>query len=829
MHTVNRSIRTIMLHSLLMSTVGAGTLMSAAPASAQEKTSTFSQGSMILPRALQSIGGAYGVTVEYDPVALENITARPVRNATSAIDAVRQAAMITGISVTQDASGNIVVKRAEDSGDDIIVTAIRDEAETNLNVSSAATSTRTGKTLREQPRSTAVVTGKLIADQQAQTIQEALRNVSGVSASAGTQGLPNFGVRGFSASTLTNGLNGSSGGLQPVAGLERVEVLKGPDAVLAGAGNLGGVVNIVTKRPIAQPLLNLSVEFGSFEDKKVVIDASNALNLDRTFSARIVAQAAKAERNYQGYDGREEYLFAPSLRYKTATSDFVIGISTSDVFSPINPTTSINRNFTDRNVLYPQLRTPFITPNQGIRLGVTREYFDVTQKITDWVTLVARGEHALSVTTIRGFLPAGALTTSFDTEPATENSLTYRSNISGRRTPSNAFDAYARLNFATGPVKHTLSVGANYSWRSATTLYAEDPSRYYQVNQLTGAVSTFEFFQPLVPATNIQPLGFPTQPDFYSTDEQTGIYLQDFVEFGPLKLIGAVRINKYRVATGYFDPGSVQYNETLRYSSTLPSFGAVYDISNNISVFANYQRGYLPGGSNFDAGSTVVGAFTGLILPDIKSRNIEGGVKVDLFNRRLSVVASYFDNLQSNSVDSQTIPGATFLIDGQRSRGFEFDVNGRILPGWNVSASFSHTQFKYAKPTVVFQAVTSEPETHYSLFTSYEPTSGSLQGFGASAGIYGSSSSFVYSGEIQPGVGAFDNGANSPAFATFRPFVPGTRQVDANLYFKLGGARLNLGVKNLFNRRNYSPAPTYDFIPLADPRTFRATLTYSFY
>lgn len=816
----HRSIRTILLHTLLATAGGAGICFTAAPAIAQEKPRSFSQGTMILPRALQRIAGAYGVTVHYDPAGIDNVSARPVRNATSAIDAVRQATMIADISVTQDENGDIVVKRDEASTDDIIVTAVRDEAETNLNVNSAATSTRTGKSLREQPRSTSVVTARLIADQQVQSVQEALRNVSGVSATAGTQGLPNFAVRGFAADTLTNGLVGSPGGLQPVAGLERVEVLKGPDAVLAGANNLGGIVNIVTKRPVAQPLLNATLEYASFNDRKIVIDASNALNLDRTFSARLVAEAAKADRNYQGYKGRSEYLFAPSLRYKTAISDFVVGLSTSDVFTPINPTTSVNRNFTDRNVLYPQSRTPILNRDQGVRLGVTREYFDFSQKVTDWLTLVARGEHAATNRTIRVFLPFSGFT------PAADNLVTYLGNVTGNRVRSNALDSYARLNFKTGPIKHTVSVGGNYSKNVDTTSYDTGGLDLYQVNVLTGAASTF--FPPIVPVATA-PLLFPSVDQFVSNARQTGFYIQDFAEFGSLKLIGALRINRYRAKNVNIDPEFSQFDTDLLFSSTLPSFGAVYDITRNVSVFANYQRGYQPGDANINRASTAPGAFTGALLPDIKTRNVEGGLKVDLFNRRLSIVASYYDNRQSNIIDSQTIPDTTFVLDGQHSRGFEFDANGRILPGWNLSATFSRAKFEYLDPTDFFQVVIGQPETRYSLFTSYEPTSGSFKGLGASAGIYGNSRSFAYGGAIGPDVGAFDNGADIPVFASFRPYVPASRQFDANLYFKIEGARLNLGVKNLFDRRNYSQAPTFDFIPLSEPRTFRATLTYSFF
>ncbi|GAA3268344.1 hypothetical protein GCM10020258_39530 [Sphingomonas yabuuchiae] len=134
------------------------------------------------------------------------------------------------------------------------MTARRDEAETSVLVRQATTSDRNGLGLRHQPRNTQVITAKTIEEQQALNITDILRNAGGVSVLGNN---PNSGasytIRGFGAGGLVNGLTTSSqygvaaGADQPVANIERVEILKGPDAILAGFGNLGGNINVVTK------------------------------------------------------------------------------------------------------------------------------------------------------------------------------------------------------------------------------------------------------------------------------------------------------------------------------------------------------------------------------------------------------------------------------------------------------------------------------------------------------------------------------------------------------------------------------------------------------
>lgn len=806
----SRSRKVLMSWLLAGSAIGLATL--AVPAVAQSQPASFSQGSMKLDRSIQGIERHFGVKLSFEREDVGDAQGRPVRDAATAIDAVIQATEGTGLSYEAGTDGTLRIFRRANSGAEILVIATRDEAETNLNVNSAASSTRTGKSLREQPRATTVVTAKLMEDQQVQSVQEALRNVSGTTATGNTQGMAAFTVRGYNADAIINGLRGSPGGAQPVAGLERIEVLKGPDVVLVGSDNLGGIVNIVTKRPSARRLLNVTAEYGSFDDKKITVDASNALNEARSFSARLVASAAGAERSYQGYSGREEYLVAPSVRYKTAASDFVIGMSSSDIFTPALAVTSIDQNVSDQQVIRAVRRTPLGNPDQGVGVGVTRGYFDFSQKVADWLTLVARGEHAKTTQDLGLYLPLFAVS---------PTSFLYLPNVQRTKTKNDAIDSYARLNFNTGQIENTLTVGANYSRATQLVLNPLDSAPFYAFDVVNG--DAIDFFTG-APVTDFPPLPIAQDPSYSIPTSQTGIYIQDFVVVGPVTLVAAVRFNRYRTGISFVDPNFAQFNSVDHYKSTLPSFGAVLDVTPTFSLYANYQKGYQPGGTNFYPDSAVPGAYQGRLFPDSNTNSLEGGVKFDLLDRSLAVVAAIYRNRQSNLVDYASVPGAAFLVPGQQGTGFELDVTGQIMSGWFVAASFSRAKFEYLEPTPDLIEVVGQPKTKYSLFTGYEQPTGRWKGWGGSIGVFGNSRSFIYGGPIDPanGLAAYDG-------ATYRPFVPGGRQVDANVYLTSGPARFTLGVKNLFDRINYNTTRVAEFIPISEPRTFRASLSFRFY
>ena len=345
-----------------------------------------------MAEALQAIAARTGETINYDPDAVKDLTSRPVRSAGNARRAVQAAINGTNLAVVPGADGGLIVVN------DIVVTAQRDEAETSVLVRQSTTSDRNGLGLRDQPRNTQVITAKTIEEQQALDITDVLRNAGGVSTQLNTPGGgATYTVRGLYASGLVNGLSASgqygitAGASQPVANIERVEILKGPDALLAGFDNLGGNINVVTKKPSAEQRLAVSFDTGSFGLLRSVIDANNAITADKTLSGRVVASAQTMDHNFGGYTSNKNWLFAPSLRFKDRLTDIIVGASLSNDINGMTPYTLVDRktgHLVDRDP-----SVPIYSSDQQIRLGTSRFYFDASRAITPGIDVVVRGLH----------------------------------------------------------------------------------------------------------------------------------------------------------------------------------------------------------------------------------------------------------------------------------------------------------------------------------------------------------------------------------------------------------------------------------------------------
>ncbi|MQP65084.1 TonB-dependent receptor [Niveispirillum sp. SYP-B3756] len=743
------------------------------PALAQEeRVQDYTLPSMPLAQALQKIAAMSGKAIRYDPDAVENVAARPVEHAATPLQAIETAIGRAILIVDEQKDGSFDIYGT------ITVTARRDEAEINALVRQASTSDRSGLSLREQPRNTQVISAKTIGDQQALSITDVLRNAGSVSAQLNN---PNAGVsytvRGFNSGGLINGLSGSStygvtaGASQPVASIERVEILKGPDALLVGFDNLGGNVNVVTKKPSANTRVDMSVDTGSYGLLRGVIDANGALTEDDKFTARAIASAQRADRNYGGYTGNKEYLFAPSLRFKDAKSDIILGATLTEATTGIVPFTLFDPN--TKKIIERSLSTPIFSGDQSVHIETKRVYLDATHEFTPNIAFVARGLHDDNKLGLDVY-PLGR---------NRQGQLVAAVRGSGQQGKSNAADAFFRFNTAIGSlVKARLNVGYNYS------------SGYFE--PLSSSAYTVI---PNIPLGANNSIPVPPRPEatnksFRLKSQQQGIYGQMLVEIGKLKLLGGVRRNWYETN---FEMFGFSKPPPTKNSADVPNFGIIYDATDNFSIFANYVKGNSP------VTSTDV---TGNPLPNITSTNKEAGVKLDLFNERATINASYFDIQQDNTLVPDTQhPGFSLPAPGQRGRGIDLNIVGQIMSGWTVQASLTRTNYVQLTPTAFRKVVFRQPRVTYSLYSNYrtEITDELTGGFGV--GLFGRTHSYA------DNLGAY--------------VVPGARQVDVNGFLSFDGFDVNLGIRNLFDRRNYNVTTVPDFVPVDEPRNVRLSIS----
>lgn len=188
--------------------------------------------------------------------------------------------------------------------------------------SNTATGIKTDTPLKEIPQSVTVVGKEQIRDQGAQTLQDTLRYTAGVNADGYGLDTRNDGVfvRGIEATQFLDGLRRTYGyytstiPFEPYA-LERVEVLRGPASVMYGQSTVGGILNMVSKRPQAVPYREVTVEYGSYDFKQIKTDMTGPLTQDGKWLYRVVGLARDAETQTDFVDN-DRLMFAPSLTYR---------------------------------------------------------------------------------------------------------------------------------------------------------------------------------------------------------------------------------------------------------------------------------------------------------------------------------------------------------------------------------------------------------------------------------------------------------------------------------------------------------------------------------
>lgn len=230
----------------------------------------------LLVQTLEAIENISGRRIDFDRADLAKGHAKAVNGNLSAGAAISQALAGTRYVLQDDGVGTLSVT----SGATVEVVARRDQAETEFKADRSDTATRGGTSLHMVPASVTLITSKVLESQQATDLTEALRNVSGMSLAKTPQNNTTFGVRGFDAGSNSNGLTDNSAVYRNVLAVERVEVLKGPQAILSGGNSLGGAVNIVVKKPQTNAIRDLTVQYGSFGDKTIGADLSGKIGDD---------------------------------------------------------------------------------------------------------------------------------------------------------------------------------------------------------------------------------------------------------------------------------------------------------------------------------------------------------------------------------------------------------------------------------------------------------------------------------------------------------------------------------------------------------------------
>ncbi len=643
---------------------------------------------------------------------------------------------------------------------ELVVTGERDI----YSASDASTATKTDTPLRDIPQSIQVIPQQVIKDQQITRISDAVRNASGVTPQGSYAGnTDNYVIRGFATTNnLRNGFSVPDNYISPI-NVERVEVLKGPASVLYGQFEPGGIVNYITKQPFTTPYHSAEFTLGNYDYYRAAIDFSQPLTADKKVLSRLNI-AYENSGSFIDFVNGESYSIAPvvSLQLSDATN-----------LTLEYEHNTVNRTFYDG--LLP-VRQSFQVPISRFLGEPSADTYNFQSDIGT-ITL----KHRFS----DNFQFRSALLINNNNDDY--NAVRPRSLLDDGRTVSrnlagdvDYFRGVSLQNelvskFKTGSINHQLLLGLDFSW--AHQVY----------NYLRTAAPGLDLFNPVYGAP--LPTSFVDTAQNMKMDTDTvGVYLQDQVTLlRSLKLLVGGRfdfINQNDRNIDLNNNGQVLSRDQFNDQAFSPRLGLVYQPIEPISLYASYAQSFNPNDSRTASGQA---------LEPSRATQYEVGIKTEWLNKQLSATLAAYDITKTNVATTDPSNTDYSIAAGQvKSRGIELDIVGKILPGWNVIASFAHNDAYVTKDNSipVGNRLVNAARYNASLFTSYEIQTGSLKGLGFGAGLF-----FVG-----------DRQANLPNDGVV---IPSYVRTDASIFYKKEHWRVGLNFKNLLDTRYYDSQGYY--------------------
>lgn len=787
-------------------------------ATSQEAAAQFNVPAGSLDQTLLAIGQQSGRTISFDPALAKAYRVPAVTGRLSTEQAIAQALRNTDLRLGITSNGTLTVERAPQAGaapaagavanndavlPSITVSSASENEDTEVYNPSNATGAMRGNTsIQETPRSVQVISSKLLTDRQASSLDDALRSAGGVTTWKSNRGENTYYIRGFSVpNTSTNGVADVGTGGTPIEGLDRVEVIKGPDSIMTGSAGSSGSINLVRKAPVTTPLHQLRVDVTDKGEFQQALDLGGALSDDKQFSYRlnlVHMRANESEPDYNG--GRRDYI-APVVRWKDGDTSLTIGAEFQGQRGAPGAATYRYQGSIQKLSNY-----RITAKDDRITSDTKTGYYEFSHNFTDNLTFESKATYTREENEIHLWEPGGA-----GGAPAFgANGLIRATGLqSGGTTYSATTQNNIIYTLTTGSVEQKLLTGIDYQ-RYTTTSF--DTGERASATGNLNAGSDFDL-----------PDFSYTSPDYYHSSDyfqtQKGLLLQDLIKVGDkTHVMLAARRTLYDAETTIYVPNLPNFPTTSRGTSTtqdfksgkwVPSYGISYDITPDVTVYANHYKGF--------QANNVADNTTGLPLPPRQSDSKEAGVKVKFNDDALSLTSAIFQ-MEETGVPITDGFGQTTGTQGRKSKGVDFDLAGEILPGWAINASYTYTDFaEPPAPEGINPAFSASPQTvgqpkhSASVWTSYELLQGSFRGLGAGIGVN------AYSSTV--------NG--SPAGFNYFD-LPGGAQTDASIFYRQKDWSLTLGVKNIFDRTLYSFSATPNYIGVRLERTTRLTATYNF-
>lgn len=623
--------------------------------------------------------------------------------------------------------------------------------------------------LRDVPQAVQVVSKKLIREQGALEMKDVLRNVSGVALAQGEGRRDQFYIRGFDATrdTLVDGMRDDSLYFRDLGNIERVEVIKGPAAVLYGRGSAGGLINRVTKKPSYQTVREAALTLGSYQLRRLDVDLGGALGSQAAFR---LTGAYEAGDSYRDIVHSERSVLAPSIAWSAGQNTSFL-LQTEFLHQRRTP---------DRGI--PSLNgVPAAVPVSNF-YGEKYDYattdarnarFNVEHAVNDKLTL--RNNFQYSTLTLDAVNTRTLGLTGGNTQ--VRRQITYFPQ--DQTNYLNQTEAVYKLD--AGSIQHTLLAGVELGNQTASRL----------VGAANASSVSLQTPQHIAVMPNLASLPIMINSGFKADTVAT--YVQDQISFGQhWKALAGLRFDRFKQTQDDRRTGLVQNRTDTMWS---PRVGIVYQPNDAHALYGNLSRSFQPVGNDL--------FYNGKDFAQIKpveSLQQEVGAKSEWYGGRLLSTVALYQITQRNAItkDPTDPAGLRQVQTGeQQSRGFEVDVSGTVLPGWKVFANYALNIARITQSNnfKVGNRPANIPKHSGSLWTSYELG----HGFSIGGGAFYVSDRYAVE----------DNTVNLPSYV----------RVDAMLAYKAKDWEAGLNLNNLTNRTYYESANNNHQIQPGTPRS----------
>jgi len=675
-----------------------------------------------------------------------------------------------GAAADADASGG--------PGPDIVITGER----VPYGVKVTTTATKTATDIRNIPQALTIVSSQQIADQQLRSIGDLLLFVPGASYNSGEGNRDTLVLRGNSSTAdfFIDGVRDDVQYFRDFYNIDRVEVLKGPNAMIFGRGGGGGIVNRVLKRPSLNVARRATASGDGWGARRISADVDQPLS--DAFAVRLngVYENSDSFRRHvdlkrYGINPTAAVLVGPNTRVDFSY-EYFHDRRTADRGVPANGNEPI-RGFT---------RTFFGDPDKSFaKAGVNLATIAVEHRLAEGLTLKNRtmfGDYDKFYQNIF---------------PASFNPTTQRVTLSGYNNRNDRKNLFSQTDLVwenrLAGIDQTLLMGFELG---------RERSRNRRMTAGFVGSNSVPVSEPTVDANVIFA---PSATDSNNRVKATvaAFYVQDQLRPASwLEIVAGLRFDSFKIDVDDFRAtGGGNFGRRDHLWS--PRLGLILKPSDDLSVYASFSRSYLP--QSGDQFSSLTDVTEGL-KPE-RFDNYELGAKLQLPAGLLATAAVYqLDRTNTRATDPLT--QLTVLTGAQRSRGLELGLERSITSRWLVSAGYTLQEAKITRTTTAAPAgrkVPLVPRHSFSLWNRYDFT----KTIGAGLGVIARSKSYA----------SISNAVKLPGYA----------RVDAALYYQLpGGIEAQINLENLLGAHYFPTANSDNNISPGAPRTVKASIGYRF-